>query len=321
MLCSVVLFPPPIVLQPCPRPHTAPCLSPHTTARTSTSVFPPTQGPEEGEETYTREMMQGAPKGEEAQWASCIRLVDAATGETTHVRELTNSEACVSMCLVTFAGREAEGPLLALGCSRSMTFQPMGSEGGVIHLFRLGHEGASLELLHSTDVKEDVVGALCQYQGRLLAGCGPKLRLYDLGKRKLLRKCEYRSLPTLVRDLKVVGDRIYAADGQVRPGDGATLLSCPLPAARHGQATWCRRCCVCAWQINGWRRYSGPAHAATSRGANAVWVWHGFGSWTAGSVGEQSCVSCGCRSRCTWCATARQTTCFTYLRTTLSPNT
>jgi hypothetical protein len=29
-------------------------------------------------------------------------------------------------------------------------------------------------------------------QGRLLAGCGPVLRLYECGKKKLLRKCEYK---------------------------------------------------------------------------------------------------------------------------------
>ncbi len=29
-------------------------------------------------------------------------------------------------------------------------------------------------------------------QGRLLVGCGPILRLYEMGRKKLLRKCEYK---------------------------------------------------------------------------------------------------------------------------------
>jgi splicing factor 3B subunit 3 len=32
--------------------------------------------------------------------------------------------------------------------------------------------------------------ALCAFQGKLLVGVGNILRIYDLGKKKLLRKCE-----------------------------------------------------------------------------------------------------------------------------------
>ena len=39
--------------------------------------------------------------------------------------------------------------------------------------------------------------ALCQFQGRLLAGIDNKLRIYDLGKKKLLRKCENRVGPPM----------------------------------------------------------------------------------------------------------------------------
>ncbi len=35
-------------------------------------------------------------------------------------------------------------------------------------------------------------GALIGFKGRLLAGIETTVRLYDMGKRKLLRKCEHR---------------------------------------------------------------------------------------------------------------------------------
>jgi splicing factor 3B subunit 3 len=38
-------------------------------------------------------------------------------------------------------------------------------------------------------------------QGRLLVGSGQSLRLYDLGKRKLLLKCELKGLPSMVVSL------------------------------------------------------------------------------------------------------------------------
>ena len=34
--------------------------------------------------------------------------------------------------------------------------------------------------------------ALCAFRGRLLAGVGTSLRLYESGKKKLLKKCEFR---------------------------------------------------------------------------------------------------------------------------------
>lgn len=46
-----------------------------------------------------------------------------------------------------------------------------------------------LEFVHKTTV-EDAPYAICPFQGRVLIGVGKLLRLYDLGKKKLLRKSE-----------------------------------------------------------------------------------------------------------------------------------
>lgn len=43
--------------------------------------------------------------------------------------------------------------------------------------------------MHKTVVEETPL-AICPFQGRVLIGVGKMLRLYDLGKKKLLRKCE-----------------------------------------------------------------------------------------------------------------------------------
>ena len=41
------------------------------------------------------------------------------------------------------------------------------------------------------------------------------MRLYDLGRKKLLRKCENKHIPHLVVDIKTVGERIICSDVQV----------------------------------------------------------------------------------------------------------
>lgn len=71
-----------------------------------------------------------------------------------------------------------------------------------------------MELVHKTPVG-GIPGALTAYKGRLLAGVGSALRIYDMGKKKLLRKTEFRSLPTHIVSLHTLGDRIYVGDAQV----------------------------------------------------------------------------------------------------------
>ncbi len=62
---------------------------------------------------------------------------------------------------------------------------------GYVRLYRLVDNGRRLELVHKTAVG-GIPGALAAFKGRLLVGVGPILRLYDMGKKKLLRKSEYR---------------------------------------------------------------------------------------------------------------------------------
>ena len=63
-------------------------------------------------------------------------------------------------------------------------------------------------LQHKTEV-DDVPLALAEFHGRILVGCGRTLRIYDLGKRKLLRKAENRGFPTMITQIKTMGDRVY----------------------------------------------------------------------------------------------------------------
>ena len=62
---------------------------------------------------------------------------------------------------------------------------------GFVRLYKLIDNGRGLQLVHKTALG-GIPGALAGFKGRLLVGVGPIVRLYDLGKKKLLRKSEYR---------------------------------------------------------------------------------------------------------------------------------
>jgi len=89
---------------------------------------------------------------------------------------------------------------------------PRVCSAGGLYVFRI-HENRGLQLLHKTIIDIGPT-ALCPFQGRLLVGCGKALRIYDIGKKKLLKKAENRSFPNLIVGIHTQGDRIYVSDVQ-----------------------------------------------------------------------------------------------------------
>ncbi|KAG8501489.1 hypothetical protein CXB51_003974 [Gossypium anomalum] len=170
-------------------------------------------GDDEDKEDPLSDEQYGYPKAESNKWVSCIRILDPRTATTTCLLELQDSEAAFSVCTVNFHDKEY-GALLAVGTAKGLQFWPKKSlVAGFIHIYRFLEDGRSLELLHKTQV-EGVPLALCQFQGRLLAGIGSVLRLYDLGKKRLLRKCENKLFPNTIVSIHTYRDRIYVGDIQ-----------------------------------------------------------------------------------------------------------
>ncbi|KAF9331167.1 Splicing factor 3B subunit 3 [Podila minutissima] len=154
----------------------------------------------------------GHTRAQPGKWASLIRLVNPSTGETTFSLELEQNEAAFSVAVLNFAV-DANQMFLAVGTAADVTLAPKSLSSGFIHIYKFVDEGMGLELVHKTPVDE-VPHALLHFQGRLLAGVGKALRVYDLGKRKLLRKCESRAIPNCIVTLHNQGGRIVVGDVQ-----------------------------------------------------------------------------------------------------------
>ncbi|KAF3786388.1 Splicing factor 3B subunit 3 [Nymphaea thermarum] len=170
-------------------------------------------GDDEEKEDPLPDEQYGYPKAESGKWASCIRVLEPKSGNTTCLLELQDNEAAFSVCTVNFHDKEY-GTLLAVGTAKGLQFCPKKNfMAGFIHIYRFLDDGKSLELLHKTPV-DGIPLALCQFQGRLLAGIGSVLRVYDLGKRKLLRKCENKLFPNTIISINTYRDRIYVGDIQ-----------------------------------------------------------------------------------------------------------
>ena len=68
-----------------------------------------------------------------------------------------------------------------------------------------------LVLVHVTAMKE-IPTALCGFKEHLIVGMAGAVRVYDWGRKQLLRKCESRDLPSTVLRIVARGNRLFAAD-------------------------------------------------------------------------------------------------------------
>lgn len=103
------------------------------------------------------------------------------------------------MALVRFACQP--GYLFVLvGVARNLKLRPRELDGGAIYTYVVQDAGEKLNLsfVHKTLV-EEVPGAIITFRGFALIGVGRLLRIYDLGKRKLLRKSENKVSTLLLR--------------------------------------------------------------------------------------------------------------------------
>lgn len=144
-------------------------------------------------------------------WGSCIRLLDPANNcASLDCIEMGRNEAALCCASVRFQLKGGE-PLLAVGTVTGMTMHPLKQVASHIALYRIVN-GDRFQLLHRTAVEDGPVLSLAHFQGRLVVGIGKSLRLYEMGKRQLLRRCELRGLPTYVKTIQTVGDRAYVGD-------------------------------------------------------------------------------------------------------------
>ncbi|KAI0066041.1 hypothetical protein BV25DRAFT_1849538 [Artomyces pyxidatus] len=154
----------------------------------------------------------GRAKAPAGTWASCIRILDPVEGKTVNVITLDNNEAAFSLAIVPFAARQNE-LYLVVGTAQDTFLSPRSCKSGFLRAYIFTEDGANLEFLHKTET-DDVPLALLAFQGRLVAGVGKALRIYDVGKKKLLRKVENKTFSSAIVSLNTQGSRILVGDMQ-----------------------------------------------------------------------------------------------------------
>lgn len=153
----------------------------------------------------------GYPRAQ-GNWASCIQVVDPVSEKAvTHTVEIKANQSLVSAALVYFESR-GEEVFLAVGTAKDLSFQPYKCSSASIQIYKISPNGRELEFFHETEVS-DPPTALLGFKGKMIAGVGRNLCLYDCGSRSLLRKAQASNcVPTRITDLKTQGSRLVVSD-------------------------------------------------------------------------------------------------------------
>jgi splicing factor 3B subunit 3 len=154
----------------------------------------------------------GYPRGT-GHWASSIQIVDPVTTKSVvYNLDLEDNECATSIAVAPFAGQDDEA-FLVIGTAKDLVVNPRSFSAGFLHVYRFHEEGKELEFIHKTKVEHPPT-ALLAFQGRLLAGVGPNLVIYDLGMKQMLRKSQVQAGSTMIVGLQTQGNRIVASDVQ-----------------------------------------------------------------------------------------------------------
>lgn len=108
------------------------------------------------------------------------------------------------LCTCTFSARRNE-TFVIVGTAKDLQWNPRSCSQGFLHVYASHDGGMHFELLHKTPV-DNIPSVVHPFQGRLLAGVGSSLRIYDIGKHKLLRKCENKVRALVARCSTALND-------------------------------------------------------------------------------------------------------------------
>ncbi|KAG5220352.1 pre-mRNA-splicing factor rse [Salix suchowensis] len=135
----------------------------------------------------------GRPRALAGLWGSCIRIIDPI--------KVVSAFLLLPSSLTLVCGELH----LVVGTAVDTTLSPRSCTTGYLRTYKFNEDGTGLELLHKG---VSWIFARHGVPGRLVAGVGKALRIYDIGKKKLLRKVENKSFGSAIVTLNTQGSRI-----------------------------------------------------------------------------------------------------------------
>lgn len=150
------------------------------------------------------------PTDEADKWRSVITLIDANSNQILKEIQFESHQAALCITLATFGTLSTK---IHVGVANHYKLRTQVSKSNEIYTYSLSNRGDDLELMHVTEC-EEIPRAMCEFQDRLAVGLGRIVRIFDLGKKKLLKKCQNKQLQNSVATISCSGNRLFVGDIQ-----------------------------------------------------------------------------------------------------------
>lgn len=148
-----------------------------------------------------------------------VSLFDPFSGSIGTAIEFHDGEVALACCFVAFQDQTNQ-IYLAVACARNFIVTPRSASDSFIDLFPIDCKNVKLgPRVHRTPLEVPAT-SLQAFNGRLLVGVGNDLRMYELGRARLLRKSQCK-LGSPVVSIRTQGLRIYAGTAR----DSHTLIT------------------------------------------------------------------------------------------------
>lgn len=167
-------------------------------------------GKQNGDSRVLDPSIFGRPWAKDGSWGSCIRIFDPIKQETISKIEMEDNEAAFCLTVISFKSREGE-LYLAIGTAKGARVSPKSCDQAYILLYKITSSGRNLEFVHRTETNE-IPLSMIGFQGKFLVALGGSVRLYDIGKKRCLRKSETQITDNAIINMHTQGDRVILSD-------------------------------------------------------------------------------------------------------------
>ena len=146
------------------------------------------------------------------QWMSTLTIINPFNFSKSSTFTLPgNNKHILAAQIVQFKENEGQQMLLVSVCEDHDILKNTFSSSYIV-AYSFEDNNKRLSQVHLTKLDE-LCTEMLGFKGKLLAGVGGHLRLYELGKKQLLKKCEYKKKFHFINGLKTINRRIWLSDG------------------------------------------------------------------------------------------------------------
>lgn len=146
----------------------------------------------------------------ESHWQSAIYFVTPKHLNVQYQLEFPDNQHIVDAAICEFK-EVNNASFLLVSVIENHVIEDNSFTGTFIEIYSLETDPKKIKKVHTTQMDYPAY-SLCSFKERLIAGCGPYLRLYELGKKQLLKKNEYKQKFTLIAFLRSANARIFVGD-------------------------------------------------------------------------------------------------------------